>query len=88
MKKPELIKGKYKGTDRNGNDLYSADYYLVDDVNAYIEEVEQQYIGELTELKRAMLKKAESDRSALAQEIVYLKGIIEEFYKEKELRNE
>ena len=61
MDKPEKYNGRYQGTDCNGNDHYAADYYIVSEVEDYLEYVEQlekenaefhKMIGETDKLAR------------------------------------
>ena len=38
--RPKLHKGRFRGTDSNGNDRYAADYYSKHEVDEYIKELE------------------------------------------------
>lgn len=42
MNRPKLHKGRFRGTDSNGNDRYAADYYSKHEVDEYIKELEAQ----------------------------------------------
>lgn len=44
MNKPTLYKGAFRGTDGNGNDHYAADFYMVSEVDKYVEELQAEAV--------------------------------------------